>query len=322
MRANLIIALTDMCKRYAVLVDPYLPVVTRCIKDSVPAIRSLVVTCLVQLLQQDFVKLHGQLFYRLLSALADDEREIRQLAEFGLVDYVLKRNNHLFYYRFVECLCYFNSYRGCSGEASQENVVEMTERDRRLFSLEGKGRRDQRTALYCFMLLNMPGEDRFKLTLALTHSVLVPCADETNTGSGMEKECPELLHDALSVLCSKEIKLGAFAAAAEDAATENPVQALLHTTRKTILSTVVRVNLVENAISVVIALKNKLEAARSPLMRSLLMFLRELMRDYNAQVDEMLSADKKLASEIAFDMRCLKRKEEEEAATKGFTARA
>lgn len=321
MRANLIVALTDMCKRYAVLVDPYLPVVTRCIKDSVPAIRSLVLTCLLQLLQQDFVKLHGRLFYRLLSALTDENREIRELAEFGLVDCVLKRNTHVFYHRFVECLCYFNSYRGCSGQASQENVVETTERDRRLFSLEGEGRRDQRMALYRFMLLNMPDEDRFKLTLALTQSVLVPCADETNTGPGMEEECPELLHDTLWVLCSEEIKLQTIAAAAEDAATEeDPAQALLHTTRKTILSTVVRVNLVENVIPVVIALKNKLEAARSPLLRSLLMFLRELMRDYKAEVKDMLSADKKLASEVAFDLRRLEREEEEEAAAEGHPA--
>ncbi|KAH7980443.1 hypothetical protein HPB49_016222 [Dermacentor silvarum] len=318
MRANLIVVLTDICKRYAVLVDPYLPIVTRCIKDSVPAIRSLVLTCLLQLLQQNFVKLHGWLFYRLLSALTDDEREIRELAEFGLVDCVLKRNTHVFYDRFVNCLFYFNAYRSSSGEASQESVVEVTERDRRLFSLEGHGRRDQRMALYRFMLLHMPDEDRFKLTLALTQSVLVPCADTTNTGLGMEEEYPELLHDALSVMGSEEIQLKTIVAAAEDAATEeNPERALLHTTRKTILSFVVRSNLVDNVFPVVIALANKLEAARSPLLRSLLMYSRELMRDYKAQVDDMLSADKKLASEIPFDERRLEREEEEKAAANG-----
>lgn len=73
-------------------------------------------------------------------------------------------------------------------------------------------------------------------------------------------------------------------------------------------------------IPVVIALKNKLEAARSPLLRSLLMFLRELMRDYKAEVKDMLSADKKLASEVAFDLRRLEREEEEEAAAEGHPA--
>ncbi|KAK8775140.1 hypothetical protein V5799_031516 [Amblyomma americanum] len=214
MRANLIVALTDMCKRYAVLVDPYLPVVTRCIKDPVPAVRSLVLTCLLQLLQQDYVKLHGWLFYRLRSALTDKQREVH--------------------------------------------------------------------------------EDRFKLTLALTQSMLLPCADEMAIGPTMEEQCPEMLYDSLRVLCSDEIKLQTIAAAAEDAATEeDPAQALMHTTRKTLLTTV-----------------NKLEATQSPLLRSLLMFLRELMRDYKAEVKEILAADKKLANEVAYDLRRLEQEEE------------
>lgn len=319
MRANLIVALTDMCKRYAVLVDPYLPVVTRCIKDSVPAVRSLVLTCLLQLLQQDFVKLHGRLFYRLLSALTDEQREVRELAEFGLVDCLLKRNSHIFYQRFVECICYFNCYaNGGGSQASQENITETSERDKRLFGLEGAEQRERRMALYRFLLLNMLDEDRFKLTLALTQAVLMPCADEMAIGPTIEETCPEMLHDTLWVLCSDEIKLQTIAAATEDAAAEeDPAQALMHTTRKTILSTVVRVNLVENVIPVIIALKNKLEAARSPLLRSLLMFLREIMRDYKAEVKDMLAADKKLACEVAYDLRHL---EEEEATADGQPA--
>ncbi|XP_077541549.1 condensin-2 complex subunit D3-L-like [Haemaphysalis longicornis] len=308
MRANLVVVLTDMCKRYAVLVDPYLPVVTRCLKDPVRAIRSLVLTCLLQLLQQDFVKLHGRLFYRLLSALTDQEAEVRELAEFGLVECVGRRLPHIFYQRFVECMCYLNSY---SGGGQAEGIVETSERDRRLF---GAGR-EERLALYRFLLLNMPDEDRFKLTLALTQSVLMPCAEEPGPTPGMEEQCPEMLHDALWVLCSEEIKLQTIATAAEEAAQEeDPNRAALQVVRRTVLSNVVRVNLVENVIPVVIALKNKLEAAQSPLLRWLLMFLRDLMRDYKAEAKDMLAADKKLASEVAFDLRRLEREEEEEAA--------
>ncbi|KAK8759494.1 hypothetical protein V5799_002872 [Amblyomma americanum] len=319
MRANLIVALTDMCKRYAVLVDPYLPVLTRCIKDPVPAVRSLVLTCLLQLLQQDFVKLHGRLFYRLLSALTDEEREVRELAEFGLVDCVLKRSPHIFYQRFVECVCYFNCYgSGGSNQASQDNIVETSERDKRLFGLEGAEQRERRMSLYRFLLLNMLDEDRFKLTLALTQSMLTPCTDELAIGPTLEEQCPEMLYDALRVLCSDEIKLQTIAAAAEDAATEeDPAQALMHSTRKTLLSTVVRLNLADNVIPVVISLKNKLEATQSPLLRSLLMFLRELMRDYKAEVKEILSADKKLANEVAYDLRRLEQEEEGEALADG-----
>lgn len=73
-------------------------------------------------------------------------------------------------------------------------------------------------------------------------------------------------------------------------------------------------NLVENVIPVVIALKKKLEAAQSPLLRWLLMFLRDLMRDYKAEAKDMLAADKKLAMEMAFDLRRLESEEKVAAA--------
>ncbi|XP_077526550.1 condensin-2 complex subunit D3-L-like [Haemaphysalis longicornis] len=308
MRANLVVVLMDMCKRYALLVDPYLPAVTRCLKDPVRAIRSLVLTRLLQLLEQDFLKLRGRLFCRLLSVLTDQEAEVRELAEFGLVECVGRRQPHIFYQRFVECMCYLNGY---SGGGQAESIVETSERDRRLF---GVGR-EERLAQYRFLLLNMTDEDRFKLTQDLTQSVLMPCAEEPSSTPGMEEQCPEMLHDALWVLCSQEIKLQSIAKAAEDAAQEeDPTRASLQVIRRAVLSNVERVNLVENVIPVVIALKNKLEAAQSPLLRSLLMFLRDLMRDYKSEVNEMLAADKKLASEVAFDLRRLEREEEEEAA--------
>ncbi|XP_077526368.1 condensin-2 complex subunit D3-L-like isoform X1 [Haemaphysalis longicornis] len=307
-RANLVVVLTDMCKRYALLVDPYLPAVTRCLKDPVRAIRSLVLTCLLQLLEQDFLKLHGRLFCRLLSVLTDQEAEVRELAEFGLVECVGRRQPHIFYQRFVECMCYLNGY---SGGGQAEGIVETSERDRQLF---GAGR-EERLAQYRFLLLNMTDEDRFKLTLDLTRSVLMPCAEEPSSTPGMEEQCPEMLHDALWVLCSQEIKLQSIAKAAEDAAQEeDPTRASLQVIHRAVLSNAVRVNLVENVIPVVIALKNKLEAAQSPLLRSLLVFLRDLMRDYKSEVNEMLAADKKLASEVAFDLRRLEREEHEEAA--------
>lgn len=312
-RANAVVALTDLCKRYAVLVDPYLPAVTRCLKDPQESVRHLVLVCLLRLLQQDFVKLQGRVFYRLLACLADESPAVRELAEFGLVDRVCKRFPHVFYQRFVECLCYFNQYRGVSGQAassSQESVIESREQDQRLFSLEGPRHRERRMGIYRFLLQNMADEDRFKLNLAITQNVLGPCVEEGQ--EGVDTLCPEMLQDALQVLCCEEIKLQSIVGAEEAAADEEPAQALLITTRKTLLSNLVKVSLVENVVPVVLALKHKLEAARSPLLRALLLFLRELMRDYKNEVKDILAHDRKTASEVAFDLKHLEQEEEEE----------
>ncbi|CAN7989365.1 unnamed protein product [Ixodes hexagonus] len=314
-RANAVVALTDLCKRYAVLVDPYLPAVTRCLKDPVESVRHLVLVCLLRLLQQDFVKLQGRVFYRLLTCLVDDSAAVRDLAEFGLVDRVCKRFPHVFYQRFVECLCYFNQYRGASGQAAasssqQDSVIESREGDQRLFSLEGERNRERRMGIYRFLLQHMADEDRFKLNLAITQNVLGPCVEEGQ--EGVDTLCPEMLQDALQVLCSEEIKLQSIVGAEEAAADEEPAQALLITTRKTLLSDLVKVSLVENVVPVVLALKHKLEAARSPLLRALLLFLRELMRDYKNEVKDILAHDRNTASEVAFDLKQLEREEEDE----------
>ncbi len=43
-------------------------------------------------------------------------------------------------------------------------------------------------------------------------------------------------------------------------------------------------NTVENIVPIIIALKNVFESKHSPLLRQLLLYLRELMRDYKDEV--------------------------------------
>ena len=78
---------------------------------------------------------------------------------------------------------------------------------------------------------------------------------------------------------------------------------VLEAAKKQIISGVVKKNVIENIIPIIIALKHKLEAARSPLMHELFSYLRKLMDDYKNEVTEILAADKQLAKEIEFDLR-------------------
>jgi hypothetical protein len=71
----------------------------------------------------------------------------------------------------------------------------------------------------------------------------------------------------------------------------------------------VKKNMIENIIPIVIAMKHKLEKAKSPLLNDLMTCLRELMKDYKNEVKDMLAADKQLATEIEYD---LKKWEEEQ----------
>ena len=47
---------------------------------------------------------------------------------------------------------------------------------------------------------------------------------------------------------------------------------------------VVKQNVIENIVPILIAVKHKLEEQRSPLMKHLLLYLKELMKDYKNEV--------------------------------------
>ena len=53
---------------------------------------------------------------------------------------------------------------------------------------------------------------------------------------------------------------------------------------KRLMIQVVKKNVIENIVPIVVALKNMLEKQRSPLLKELLMYLQELMKDYKNEV--------------------------------------
>ena len=47
--------------------------------------------------------------------------------------------------------------------------------------------------------------------------------------------------------------------------------------------------MIENMVPIIIALKHKLETARSPLRKELMIFLKDLMKDYKNEVNHLRS---------------------------------
>ena len=60
-------------------------------------------------------------------------------------------------------------------------------------------------------------------------------------------------------------------------------------------------------------LKRKLATLKSPLMGDLMQFLRELMKDYKNEIQEILAADRQLMAEIEFDLKRFELQEKAEA---------
>ena len=90
---NIMYALTDMCVRYASLVDPLLPQMTTCLRDKALSVRRTTLILLIHLLQEDYLKIrgNGKFLFRLIQTLQDSSEEIRHLTTFYIQQRLLKR---------------------------------------------------------------------------------------------------------------------------------------------------------------------------------------------------------------------------------------
>ncbi|KAM5245946.1 condensin-2 complex subunit D3 [Ctenodactylus gundi] len=301
-RNNVIIVLCDLCIRYTVAVDKYIPNISICLKDSDPFIRKQTLILLTNLLQEEFVKWKGSLFFRFVSTLIDSHPDIASFGEFCLAHLLLKRNPVMFFQHFIECIFHFNNYE----KHEKYNKFPQSEREKQLFSLKGKTNKERRMKIYKFLLEHFTDEQRFNITSKICLSILACFADGILP---LDMEASELLSDTFEILSSKEIKLLAMRAKPDkdlllmdedDMALANVV---IQEAQKKLISQVQKRNFIENIIPVIISLKTVLEKNKIPALRELMNYLREVMQDYREEVKDFFAVDKQLASELEYDMK-------------------
>nr|XP_027801210.1 condensin-2 complex subunit D3 [Marmota flaviventris] len=300
-RNNVIIVMCDLCIRYTVMVDKYIPNISICLKDSDPFIRKQTLILLTNLLQEEFVKWKGSLFFRFVSTLIDSHPDIARFGEFCLAHLLLKRNPVMFFQHFIECIFHFNNYE----KHEKYNKFPQSEREKRLFSLKGKTNKERRMKIYKFLLEHFTDEQRFNITSKICLSILACFADGILP---LDMEASELLSDTFEVLSSKEIKLLAMRAKPDkDLLMEEDDMALanvvMQEAQKKLISQVQKRNFIENIIPIIISLKTLLEKKKIPALRELMNYLREVMQDYRDEIKDFFAVDKQLASELEYDMK-------------------
>ncbi|XP_032216377.1 condensin-2 complex subunit D3 isoform X2 [Mustela erminea] len=300
-RNNVIIVMCDLCIRYTVMVDKYIPNISMCLKDSNPFIRKQTLILLTNLLQEEFVKWKGSLFFRFVSTLIDSHPDIASFGEFCLAHLLLKRNPVMFFQHFIECIFHFNNYE----KHEKYNKFPQSEREKRLFSLKGKTNKQKRMKIYKFLLEHFTDEQRFNITSKICLSILASFADGILP---LDMEASELLSDTFEVLSSKEIKLLAMRSKADkDLLLEEDdtalASAVMQEAQKRLISQVQKKNFIENIIPIIISLKTVLEKNKIPALRELMTYLREVMQDYRDEIKDFFALDKQLASELEYDIK-------------------
>ncbi|XP_035770877.1 condensin-2 complex subunit D3 [Neolamprologus brichardi] len=84
-RSNVVVIMCDLCVRYTNMVDHYIPNISACLRDKEAVIREQTVIMLTNLLQEEFVKWKGSLFFDFMVALVDPVPAIaRERVHFSL----------------------------------------------------------------------------------------------------------------------------------------------------------------------------------------------------------------------------------------------
>ncbi|XP_064207133.1 condensin-2 complex subunit D3 isoform X1 [Anguilla rostrata] len=309
-RNNVVVVMCDLCVRYTTMVDLYIPNISACLKDPEPLIREQTLILLTNLLQEEFVKWKGSLFFRFVSLLVDPEPRIASLCEFCLVHLLLKRNPIMFSQHFIECIFHFNCYE----KHEKYNKFPQTDSEKAKFSLRGSENKERRMRIYRFLLKHFTDEQRFSITTKISQSVLACFVEDVLP---LDSEGCELLSDTFEVLSLREIKLSAMHGSAERDELEEGdemamANAVIQVAQKKLISQVQKKNFIENVIPIIICLKARLEKKHFPVLKDLMGYLQVMMQSYRSEVKDFFAADEQLAAELEYDLQRFEKEQEME----------
>ncbi|XP_077468877.1 condensin-2 complex subunit D3 [Stigmatopora argus] len=301
-RNNLVVIMCDLCVRYTNIVQHYIPNLSTCLGDNETVIREQTLIMLTNLLQEEFVKWKGSLFFRFMVALVDPVPAIASLCEYCLLHLLLQKTPEMFSQHFIECIYHFNSYNGHKAY----NKFPQTEREKVRFSLKGPQHREKRFRIYRFLLQHFTDAQRFNISHRISQHVLACFADEELP---LDADGSDILSETFHILTLKEMKLQAMfqpltsGDEQEEANMATMAKVVLQTAQNKVASQVKKKAFIENTVPLIINLKHLLEQKQSPVLKDLTAYLQVTMQDYRNEVQEFFAGDDQLAAEVEFALK-------------------
>ncbi|XP_055018582.1 condensin-2 complex subunit D3 isoform X2 [Boleophthalmus pectinirostris] len=299
-RNNVVVIMCDLCIRYTNTVDYYIPNISARLRDKSATIRENTLIMLTNLLQEEYVKWKGSLFFRFITALVDPIPSIANMCEYCLLNVLLEKSPEMFSQHFIECIFYFNSYT----QHKSYNKFPQSDKDVLSSTLKGPQNREKRFHIYRFLLEHCTDVQRFSITNKINQTVLVCFADGELP---LDSDGADILSETFGVLSLKEMKLRAMksssAAVGEEPEAENMAKAVLETAQKKVVSQVHKKVFIEHTVPLIISLKHCLEQKRSSVLKDLMLYLQVTMQDYKNEVKEFFAGDEQLASELEYALK-------------------
>ncbi|KAJ3338894.1 Condensin-2 complex subunit D3 [Gonapodya sp. JEL0774] len=301
MRNNAAIVLCDLA-RYSKS-DRYVQIIGNTLADENELVRRQVLQGLTRLLQEEYIKVSPDLFLKIATRISDPIMEVHSVAEYCLVEVLLAKQPLCFYTYFVDCLLDLSQFSTIFYQAVKFWIRSDTERR---FTLPGNGENEsKRRNIYKFLLSKVNDNHRLQLRQKICTDVIGGVLGgqiDLDSQGGLGQ-----LVDALWILCCPEMKIAKPRASKAgedddqlDVGTEKQENALQKLDR-TAKSKATRQTLVETMIPILVELKHMLESSRSPIVRNVMTCLRENVKDYRSEINQ-LGMDKRVAQELEFDL--------------------
>ena len=317
-RANVMVILGDLCRRYTSLIDRHLDSLGSSLCDPVPLVRRHAVIILTGLLQEDYIKWRSSLFCRFVAGIVDEDKEIASLVKYALTKIFPTKAPHLIPGNFVEIVFALN---GCSdhdkyklaqellnvkegGKLQQAQITLL----RNAFASSSQGASENREKVFSLLLQQLADHQRLEITNKLCRDVIGSFVSGALALPSIDEASPRyrLFVDTFTVLCSPDIKVKASQASDEDSEQMPPQtkSSAMEAAKRTVITKLERKNVIENVVPLLLSLYRKLQKERSGLIKYVAPYFAKLMKEFKTEVDDVLGADNRvIADEIAFDLR-------------------
>lgn len=304
---NAVLALCDLCRIYTATVEPYLPRLSGLLSNPSEFVRMQVLSSLIGLFQEDYIKVRGgAILYQIADCLLDSCESVRSMAEYCLLHVVTPKNPSILATSFIELIFVLNSCT--NGQIYNHNQVSP--RKRRFQSVD-TGDFHQRLKIYSVFLSGMTLEQRIRLPGRFRTDVLEFIVDGKLDLSKLSVQA--VLRDTLLLFCNDKLRCTSdFRTADNDASNslhnddasqqEESGAENLHLTKKlSLLNKVHMVELRETTIPVLLEIRDRLEALRSPLLKVLMQSFCKLLQPHRKELESIVR-DPVLRSEVMHEM--------------------
>lgn len=287
-RNNCILVLSDLCRRYTSIVEPYATRIAARLADRSELIRCQVLGSIGSLLQEDFLKIRsGPVFYRIALALLDDSANVRWLAKFLLTKILHQQSHTLLSTSIIEFVyvincCTKNKKYNQFPEQHIGNVRKATSRSRKLYPYE-------------VFLSVMSQEQILLLSSRVCSEILTPIVDGKLTTS--DPKTKGVLSDALYLLQMVEKKPYTNFESSNPKSASQCVDENGRVSKAALIRKVRIAELRCSLIPLLLELRGILETERSPIIESVQRTLCNILKPYQKNLHEVVN-DQIVLSEI------------------------